>query len=98
MGNKSLSEPQLGSVAFWQPGFDSGTYASLLNKMTGSVLGSVVLCAIAQVTDVMVLRGTFTDNAVRQVPNTVAGLWGLLFPFRSLIISPPVPNAPERFQ
>ena len=28
--------------------------------------------------------------AVWQVPNTVAGPWGLCCPFRSLIISPPV--------
>ena len=46
------------------------------------------LLAKKRTTGVMVLRGVFTDNAVRQVPNTVAGPWGLLFPFRSLIISP----------
>ena len=28
--------------------------------------------------------------AVWQVPNTVAGPWGLYFPFSSFIISPPV--------
>ena len=31
------------------------------------------------------------------MPNTVAGPRGLLFPFRSLSISPPVPHAPECF-